>query len=75
MSFDDPTRQFKVVVNAEEQYSIWFADRDLPGGWSAEGFEGPKQQCLEYIDNVWTDMRPASLRRFMEQDRATDGSE
>ncbi|AEV81909.1 antibiotic synthesis protein MbtH [Actinoplanes sp. SE50] len=54
-----------VVLNDEEQYSIWWADRDLPAGWTAEGFAGSQEQCLEHIDAVWTDMRPASLRRRM----------
>ncbi len=54
---------FQVVRNDEEQYSIWPADRDLPPGWAATGFSGPKDDCLAHVDQVWTDMRPASLRR------------
>jgi MbtH protein len=57
--------QYKVVVNDEEQYSIWFADRPLPGGWREAGFEGAKQSCLDHIEQVWTDMRPRSLRQAM----------
>ncbi|MBD0674194.1 MbtH family protein [Kitasatospora sp. NPDC091335] len=60
-------RTYCVVHNDEEQYSIWLADRDLPLGWYREGFEGLKQACLDHIDTVWTDMRPLSLRRRMEQ--------
>ncbi|MDH2425406.1 MbtH family NRPS accessory protein [Sphaerisporangium sp. TRM90804] len=56
---------YKVVVNHEEQYSIWFADRPVPGGWRETGFSGEKQQCLDHIDQVWTDMRPRSLREAM----------
>jgi MbtH protein len=56
-------QRFRVVINDEEQYSVWPADREIPAGWRAEGFEGVKQQCLAHIDEVWTDMRPASLRR------------
>ncbi|MEV3856888.1 MbtH family NRPS accessory protein [Streptomyces sp. NPDC050095] len=56
----------RVVLNAEEQYSIWPADRELPAGWSAEGTEGTREECLARIDEVWTDMRPLSLRRRME---------
>ncbi|MFD7235851.1 MbtH family protein [Streptomyces syringium] len=56
-------RRFRVVINDEEQYSVWPAASDLPAGWHAEGFEGTKQECLTHIDGVWTDMRPASLRR------------
>jgi uncharacterized protein YbdZ (MbtH family) len=64
---DEDTTTYVVVLNDEEQYSIWPADRDLPAGWRSEGTTGPKQLCLDHIDQVWTDMRPASLRRFMEQ--------
>ncbi|MFD9942793.1 MbtH family protein [Nonomuraea sp. NPDC059023] len=59
--------QYKVVVNDEEQYSIWFAERPLPGGWREAGFEGEKQSCLDHIEQVWTDMRPRSLREAMGQ--------
>jgi MbtH protein len=52
----------RVVLNDEEQYSIWEAGRDLPAGWHAEGFEGTREECLGHIDEVWTDMRPLSLR-------------
>ncbi len=57
-----------VVRNDEEQYSIWHADRELPPGWHAEGTTGTKQKCLDHIALVWTDMRPLSLRKQMEQD-------
>ena len=70
--FDDgeDTRTYLVVVNDEEQYSIWFADREPPAGWREVGKEGPKAECLEYINEVWTDMRPLSLRKQMEADAA-----
>lgn len=58
---------YRVVVNDEEQYSIWRADRELPAGWRAEGTEGPRADCLSHIGRVWTDMRPLSLRKRMEQ--------
>jgi len=61
---------YQVVVNDEEQYSIWPTDRDNPPGWTTTGFAGTKEECLSHIDEVWTDMRPLSLRRFMEADRA-----
>ncbi|MEV0260332.1 MbtH family NRPS accessory protein [Streptomyces sp. NPDC050617] len=69
---DNPAdeRTFKVVLNDEEQYSVWWADRELPAGWRAEGTEGTHEECLERISEVWTDMRPLSLRRRMEQDAA-----
>jgi MbtH protein len=62
----DDLRTFKVVVNHEEQYSIWLADKQNPPGWKDVGRSGPKQDCLNYINEVWTDMRPLSLRRKME---------
>jgi MbtH protein len=58
-------RPHAVVVNDEEQYSVWPVERDLPAGWRQEGFTGTEDECLAYIDEVWTDMRPASLRRWM----------
>lgn len=58
---------YRVVLNDEEQYSIWWAGRELPAGWHAEGTEGSRQECLDHIGEVWTDMRPLSLRRRMEQ--------
>lgn len=56
-----------VVVNDEEQYSIWPSYRELPLGWHGAGMTGPKSECLEYIKEVWTDMRPLSLRKKMEE--------
>ena len=53
---------YAVVVNIEEQYSIWPADREVPAGWRTVGTTGTKQECLDHIGQVWTDMRPASLR-------------
>jgi MbtH protein len=58
---------YEVVVNHEEQYSIWPAHRDTPPGWRTAGTSGPKAECLAYIEQVWTDMRPLSLRQQMEQ--------
>ena len=66
---DDKT-VYKVVVNHEEQYSIWFADRELPNGWREAGKQGLKAECLDYIKQVWTDMRPLSLRRAMESQKS-----
>ena len=63
----EDTTIYQVVVNHEEQYSIWPADRELPAGWSAAGKSGPKIECLAYIEEVWTDMRPLSLRRRMDE--------
>jgi MbtH protein len=58
-------KRLKVVVNDEEQYSIWPADRENPLGWRDAGMEGLKAECLDYIEKVWTDMRPLSLRKAM----------
>jgi len=62
---DEPA--YRVVVNDEEQYSIWPAERPLPAGWRDAGILGAKRECLEFIDANWTDMRPLSLRRQMAQ--------
>ncbi len=56
---------YDVVMNEEEQYSIWPAGRELPSGWSQAGTQGPKAACFAYIERVWTDMRPLSLRKKM----------
>ena len=58
---------YKVVVNHEEQYSIWPSHRANPLGWNDAGKSGAKAECLDYIKEVWTDMRPLSLRKQMEQ--------
>jgi MbtH protein len=57
--------QFQVVVNDEEQYSIWPENRPTPAGWHREGTSGSKDECLHRIEQVWTDMRPRSLREHM----------
>jgi MbtH protein len=61
------TQAYAVVVNHEEQFSIWRADREPPAGWRRDGFAGTEDECLAYIDETWTDMRPASLRRWMHE--------
>ena len=57
---------YTVVVNHEEQYSIWPSGKPLPAGWREAGKSGDKQDCLAWIKTVWTDMRPLSVRRAME---------
>lgn len=57
--------QYAVVVNDEEQYSIWAVGREVPAGWHAVGVRGTREECLEHIGQVWTDMRPKSLRVAM----------
>lgn len=63
----DDTAIYKVVVNDEEQYSLWPADRDNPLGWKNAAKTGSKAECLAYIEAVWTDMRPRSLREKMDE--------
>lgn len=58
---------FEVVINIEEQYSVWPSRRPLPWGWRLAGFSGTREDCLQHIEKVWTDMRPLSLRRKMEE--------
>lgn len=58
--------KFTVVVNHEEQYSIWSLNRPVPDGWRETGFEGEREACLQHIATVWTDMRPLSLRQRMQ---------
>ena len=76
MSYDETDDQtiYKVVINHEEQYSIWPADRENPLGWTDAGKSGLKQECLDYIKEVWTDMRPLSLRKRMAEAEAAKGS-
>jgi MbtH protein len=64
---DEDTTIYKVVVNHEEQYSIWPADKENAPGWRDAGKSGPKAECLAYVREVWTDMRPLSLRRRMDE--------
>jgi len=63
---------YKVVVNHEEQYSIWAGEKPNPLGWEDAGKEGPKADCLAYIKEVWTDMRPLSLRKKMAETSSKD---
>ena len=65
-SDDEDTKIYRVVVNHEEQYSIWPDEKDNPLGWRDAGKKGSKTECLDHISEVWTDMRPLSLRRQME---------
>ena len=62
---------FYVVMNHAEQYSVWSASRGLPPGWRSLGEPGPKDECLARIGELWTDMRPLSVRRHIEANAAT----
>ncbi|MBB1151750.1 MULTISPECIES: MbtH family protein [Amycolatopsis] len=66
MNDEDDNTTYAAVVNHEEQYSIWPAERELPAGWTLTGRSGTKAECLAYINEVWTDMRPLSLRQAMD---------
>jgi MbtH protein len=67
---EDESMIYTVVVNHEEQYSIWPEYKEIPPGWRAVGKTGPKAECLAYVKEVWTDMRPLSLRRQMDGESA-----
>jgi len=62
----DDAGKFQVLRNDEEQYSLWPLGHEVPAGWHAVGVEGTKAECSAYVDQVWTDMRPRSLRERME---------
>ena len=70
----EDTTIYRVVINHEEQYSIWPETRPIPAGWRDAGRSGPKSECLDYIEEVWTDMRPLSLRKHMEAAAAGGGA-
>jgi MbtH protein len=64
---DEDNTVYQVVVNHEEQYSLWPEWKEIPGGWKATEKIGKKQECLDYVKEVWTDMRPLSLRKQMDE--------
>jgi MbtH protein len=64
------TTAYKVLINHEEQYSLWPADVEIPLGWRDTGKSGSKDECVAYVDEVWTDMRPLSLRQQMDNTQA-----
>lgn len=64
--FDDPNAEFEVVQNSEGQYSIWPTFREIPQGWEKVGKRGNNETCMNYIEENWTDMRPASLKTAMD---------
>lgn len=67
MQEDDDNQEYICLINDEEQYSLWFAWKKIPEGWRQVGPKGSKKVCGEYIQKVWTDMRPKSLRMEMER--------
>jgi MbtH protein len=62
----DEDGRYQVLINDEEQYSLWPAGHDVPAGWRQVGKEGSREECSAYVDEVWTDMRPRSLREQMD---------
>jgi len=74
MNDESDTRTYKVVINHEEQYSIWFADREPPAGWRETGTVGTKAECVRHIGEVWVDMRPKSLRQALQGPSASGTS-
>jgi MbtH protein len=72
--FEDDTLSFFVLVNEEGQYSLWPDSREIPAGWNAVGPHGPRRECLDWIERTWTDMRPASLVRQMNDDAKAKGA-
>ncbi|MFG2871221.1 MbtH family protein [Streptomyces sp. NPDC048338] len=69
---DDDKGRYAVVINDEEQYSVWPESREVPAGWHTTGFTGTKEECVAHVDEVWTDMRPLSLRQAMAADAASE---
>lgn len=67
---EEDTREYVVLVNIEEQYSLWLADLEIPKGWKEVFPRNNKKACLEYVKEVWTDMRPLSLRKAMAEANA-----
>jgi MbtH protein len=72
--FDDENGEFLVLVNEELQYSLWPTFREIPAGWTAVGPRGNRKECLDYIEEHWTDMRPKSLADQMNRDAAERGA-
>ena len=73
-SDEEDTRTYKVLVNHEDQYSLWLASKDIPLGWTDTGKIGTKDECKDYVKEVWTDMRPLSLRKKMDADAAAEAA-
>jgi MbtH protein len=63
---NEDTRVYVVLINDEEQYSLWPRNQDVPAGWRSVDVSGSKEECMKYVDETWTDMRPKSLRQKMD---------
>ena len=67
MAYDeDDDRAYVVLINDEEQYSLWLKEVDVPTGWRTVGKEGSRKECVQFVDDTWKDMRPLSLRQKMD---------
>jgi MbtH protein len=64
---DDDAGTYVVLINDEEQYSLWPERKSVPAGWKLTGFKGPKAACVSHVDETWIDMRPKSLREAMDR--------
>lgn len=64
---EEVSQIYVVLVNDEEQYSLWLSHKDIPAGWKNVGFSGSKAECMEYVDKVWTDITPLSVRQRQAQ--------
>jgi MbtH protein len=64
---EDVSQTYIVLVNDEEQYSLWPSQKDIPAGWNSVGVSGSKAECMEYVDKVWTDITPLSVRKRLAQ--------
>jgi MbtH protein len=73
--FDSPEARFKVLINDEEQHSLWPADLPVPGGWAETGVCAAKEDCDTYLEETWTDMRPKSLRILLDGEKGDSGGE
>jgi MbtH protein len=72
--FEDETGEFVVLVNEEQQYSLWPTFREVPPGWTPVGPRGSRKECLDYVEEHWVDMRPKSLRDQMNEDASGQGT-
>ncbi|MCK0745720.1 MbtH family NRPS accessory protein [Chromohalobacter nigrandesensis] len=73
--FDREDGVFRVLVNHEEQYSLWPEWKAIPEGWADTGVLGDKATCLDYVEKTWTDMRPLSLRQWMDEQQAVEAEQ
>ena len=69
MRDDEKSTRYIVLKNDEDQYSLWLKQKAIPAGWVAVGMEGTREECSSYVDEVWLDMRPRSLREKMDAQR------